>query len=1027
MDVQQLVALFQGTLDPNHRADAEKKLEELSPYAGFSTILLQMVMAPEIQVAIRQAAVIYLKNMISHHWMKKNEDLYPAGNLPFVISDEDKMTIKDNIVEATIHATELVRVQLTVCIAEILSCDFPEQWSNLIPKVNAYITSDNRTTWLGGLCVLHQVAKKYEYKNRNDREPILKIMVVFLPILHSRCVSLMKDDSAESAVMQSKLLKIFKSLIQLHLPLEIINQDNFPQWMGIFKTIIDRPLPEIAQKWDEDEQPSPWWKSKKWAVTVLFRIFERYGCPGLVAKEYAGFADFYDKHFAESVMESMLKILDQYRRKEFVSPRVLQQTFNYLNQGVSNARSWKMIRPHIQAIIREVIFPLMSHSKEDDELWNDDPHEFIKVKNDLFEDFLFISPNSAAKNLFIEVNKKRKGILDPTVQFIMETVNAQPPDPMKKDGAFHMLGSLAKKLIKKKEYSNNMEIVLVRHVFPEFQSEFGFLRARANWVVQNFAVCPFNDADILTQTVNHVMNSLVNDKELPVQVEAGIAISRILDKQSDEVMAAIKPHVRNIVEKLLILLRETYTDELAGTISKMVENFGEDMASIAYELTSTLCKTFLDLVESEEDYDSKSVTAVGVLETICCIVGELDQQEEIMLKLEELVSQLIVTVLENEYMEFYEDTFSILNECTAVQVSPRMWQLLLLVYEAFQRDTIDYFTEMMPCLHNYVTVDPAGFLGNQRHIEIMYEMAKKVLTVSSGEDAGEQAAKLIEVILLQHGGHIDQWLPAFVMLALERLTREVKTSEFRVLLLQVVIAALYTNAPLTLSVLEKTQFPSSPEPITGQFLSQWLKDTDCFLGLHDRKAYVLGMCSLVSVPSQSRPQAVNMIANQLLPSLLLVFKGLDSTYDEITHADEAGDGEEEEGGNELESDDDEYDEEGIQYTEMLQQKNNKSYGSFMYNASDDLEIFTTPIDDNPYIDEYITFKSTLQALPVADPQFYQLLVSALTPEMQAHVQEVINEATRKEHAHESRKIESQGGYKFNLTSVPATFSFGADS
>ena len=60
----------------------------------------------------------------------------------------------------------------------------------------------------------------------------------------------------------------------------------------------------------------------------------------------------------------------------------------------------------------------------------------------------------------------------------MEILNTNPPDPMKKDGALHMLGALAKKLSKRKEYRNNMEIVLVRHIFPEFQSEFGFLRAR---------------------------------------------------------------------------------------------------------------------------------------------------------------------------------------------------------------------------------------------------------------------------------------------------------------------------------------------------------------------------------------------------------------------------------------------------------------------------------------------------------------------------------------------------------------------
>ena len=43
-------------------------------------------------------------------------------------------------------------------------------------------------------------------------------------------------------------------------------------------------------------------------------------------------------------------------------------------------------------------------------------------------------------------------------------------------------------------------------------------------------------------------------------------------------------------------------------------------------------------------------------------------------------------------LEFYEDTFTILSECTSVKISPRMWQLLQLVYETFQRDTIDYFT-----------------------------------------------------------------------------------------------------------------------------------------------------------------------------------------------------------------------------------------------------------------------------------------------------------------------------------------------
>lgn len=31
-------------------------------------------------------------------------------------------------------------------------------------------------------------------------------------------------------------------------------------------------------------------------------------------------------------------------------------------------------------IIQDVVFPLMCHSNEDDELWTADPHEYIRMK-----------------------------------------------------------------------------------------------------------------------------------------------------------------------------------------------------------------------------------------------------------------------------------------------------------------------------------------------------------------------------------------------------------------------------------------------------------------------------------------------------------------------------------------------------------------------------------------------------------------------------------------------------------------------
>lgn len=44
----------------------------------------------------------------------------------------------------------------------------------------------------------------------------------------------------------------------------------------------------------------------------------------------------------------LLKVLYQYKENQYVAPRVLQQTLNYINQGIAHAVTWKNLKPHIQ-------------------------------------------------------------------------------------------------------------------------------------------------------------------------------------------------------------------------------------------------------------------------------------------------------------------------------------------------------------------------------------------------------------------------------------------------------------------------------------------------------------------------------------------------------------------------------------------------------------------------------------------------------------------------------------------------------
>lgn len=52
--------------------------------------------------------------------------------------------------------------------------------------------------------------------------------------------------------------------------------------------------------------------------------------------------------------------------------------------------------------------------------------------------------------------------------------------------------------------------------------------------------------------------------------------------------------------------------------------------------------------------------------------------------------------------------------------------MMELIYQVFKKDGIDYFIDIMPALHNYVTVDTPAFLSNPNRLLAMFDMCKTV-------------------------------------------------------------------------------------------------------------------------------------------------------------------------------------------------------------------------------------------------------------------------------------------------------------
>lgn len=542
-------------------------------------------------------------------------------------------------------------------------------------------------------------------------------------------------------------------------------------------------MPPQALQPDEDERPDlPWWKAKKWALHILYRMFERYGSPGNVTKEYNEFAEWYLQTFSSGVLEVLLRLLDAYRAGNWQPPRVLQQTLNYVNQAVSHGHTWKLLKPHMGAIIQDILYPLMSYSAEDEELWSVDPHEYIRVKFDVFEDF--ISPVTAAQSLLHASCKKRKDMLQKTMAFLTTVLNDPNTEPQRKDGALHMVGSLADVLLKKKIYKEQLDQLFLKYVFPEFGSARGHMRARACWVLHYFAEAPYKQEPVLAEAVRLTVNALLQDKELPVKVEAAIALQSLLNYQ-DGANKYIETQVKQIALELLTIIRETENEDVTGVMQKLVCEFTQQLTPIAVEICQHLAATFSQVLDTDEGSDEKAITAMGILNTIETLLTVMEEQPEVMKQLEPTVLQVVAHVLQNEVQEFYEEVLSLIFDCTGKHISEEMWKVFELLYQVFMKNGLEHFTDMMPALHNYITVDTDGFLANEQRLLAIYNMCKEILSKDMGEDPECHAAKLLEVLLLQYKNRIDAAAPLLVELAASRLLREVRTSELRIMCLQV--------------------------------------------------------------------------------------------------------------------------------------------------------------------------------------------------------------------------------------------------
>eukprot|EP01089_Gocevia_fonbrunei_P001110 TRINITY_DN11052_c0_g2_i1.p1 TRINITY_DN11052_c0_g2~~TRINITY_DN11052_c0_g2_i1.p1 ORF type:complete len:716 (-),score=191.12 TRINITY_DN11052_c0_g2_i1:200-2140(-) len=510
-------------------------------------------------------------------------------------------------------------------------------------------------------------------------------------------------------------------------------------------------------------------------------------------------------------------------------------------------------------------------------MWDEDPGDYLKRECDFLDDFW--DPRMTGTQLLVDlVTYRGKHHLSVIAEHCATMLNGYDVKKeqlknsgqsgegdsellelaRRKEGAFVVLGNLCGKLKKLEVYAKNLEGILVRYAFPELNSPFRFLRARAAWVVGQFYDIDWAQ-DTFVFGLKEVLR-LTHDKDLVVRVKAALSLRLLLCQPQGIAVAALRPHLGELLEVFFSLMKELDNDEVVKGLQTIIDKYSDEIEPYAIELCRRLAGTVLNYVETndlENDDDGAAITIEETLTALRVLLDAVDAKHDMIRQLEPMVTELCSRLLEDDCMEFFDDCLKIIEWMTFCHpdgINERMWQLFPKMYKAFDSWAVDWLDQMVTSFDNFVSKGTDAFLAGSWNGMTFLEMGFRMFERVVGEKGispvdAIQGCNVAEVLLLNCKGKIDNLIEPILKSTLSRLMSEDivsgKNPACETLLIAVIANCLYYNPELTLQLLfsgdgmgGRVAFERLGNYIKGRRLRR----------LKDMKIIMLGLSSILLVP-----------------------------------------------------------------------------------------------------------------------------------------------------------------------------------
>ena len=342
-------------------AEAAITQEQVKP--GFSLALLQLAAADSFPSSVRLSAALYFKNFIKRFWV--DED----GN--HKLPQDEVVAIKRELIGLMVSVPPNLQAQLGEAISVIADSDFWQRWDTLVDDLISRLTPNNATINNGVLRVAHSIFKRWRPLFRSDdlfteiNHVLSKLGSPFLQLMDhtDKAISDAQNDTVALKNAFGTLdlvVKLFYDLSCQDLP--PVFEDNIAAISGVLHKYLIYDNPALHTSDDSESGVL------EYVRAGIFEALMLYG---------QKYEDVFGDHlgpFVESTW-NFLMVVGLETKYDIVVSKALQ--FLTSVAGTSHGASFNNQAVLIQ-IIEKVILPNLTLRDSDEELFEDEPIEFIR-------------------------------------------------------------------------------------------------------------------------------------------------------------------------------------------------------------------------------------------------------------------------------------------------------------------------------------------------------------------------------------------------------------------------------------------------------------------------------------------------------------------------------------------------------------------------------------------------------------------------------------------------------------------------